>query len=85
MVRASLLKKVFVRVSLLLAVGMFTGCGSGGSEQCQAFETCGSYTLSACCTDTQCRYKSNNGQNFQCAGTQCDSAAQSAVAWCMAQ
>ena len=88
MVRVSSLKKMFVKVSLLLAVGMFAGCGSGSSsspEQCQVATTCGSYTLSACCTNTQCRYKSSNGQTFACAGTDCNAAANDAANWCLNQ
>jgi hypothetical protein len=88
MVRVNFLKKAFVLVSLVLGVGTFTGCGSGSSsspEQCQAFETCGSYTLSACCTNTQCRYLSSNGQSFPCAGTDCTAEAQTAVNWCLSQ
>lgn len=88
MVRVSFLKKAFVLVSLVLAVGTFTGCGSGSSsssEQCEVATTCGSYTLSACCTNTQCRYKSSNGQSFACAGTDCNAAAQDAANWCLSQ
>ena len=58
---------------------------SSSPDQCQAFETCGSYTLSACCTDTQCRYLSSSGQNFPCDGSDCTVAAQSAANWCLSQ
>jgi len=88
MVRTGLFKKVFVLAALLLGVGVSSGCGSSSSsesEQCQTAMTCGSYTLSACCTSSQCRYKSSNGKEFACVGTNCDSAANSAASWCLSQ
>jgi hypothetical protein len=88
--RVSFLAKAFGLVSLALAVGTFTGCGGGSSsswEQCQVANVCGSsdYTLSACCTSAQCYYKTSDGQDFPCAGTNCSAAAQEAASWCVSQ
>jgi hypothetical protein len=75
--------------SCLLALGLIAGCGSSSSsEQCQKAMDCGSQSLSACCTDTNCRYKSSDGQTWACSGSgasNCQSAAQSAANWCLAQ
>ena len=69
----------------LLALGLLSGAGCKKNEECQVAETCGSKTLSACCTDTQCRYLSSDGTSFSCNGTDCQSAAIEAVAWCKKQ
>ncbi len=72
-----------------LALGLLSESGCKKAEECQAFETCGSKTLSACCTDTQCRYLASDGTSFPCNGTDCgapqSTAAKDAVAWCAKQ
>lgn len=51
--------------------------------QCSTVRTtarCGS--LKACCTATQCEYRTDTGGNFVCDGTSCEAAARRAVSAC---
>lgn len=59
------------------------------AEDCSLPQACAvgdaSITWQACCTEVQCRYKTNDGASFWCDGLSCDAAAQELVNYCMGQ
>ncbi len=72
---------------LALALGapfvLMAACGDP-TEQCSgyAFISCGSRSVQACCTSTQCRYVVSDGTVFECSGTNCNAAATSLASYC---
>ncbi len=73
----------------ILVVGLMLGTACPPSpENCQSGSTCSKGgTWSACCTATQCHYKTSDGADFPCKGTDCSSGNPSPAAqvasWCL--
>ncbi|MBL8924263.1 MAG: hypothetical protein JNJ54_35770 [Myxococcaceae bacterium] len=76
----------------VIVVAAFGLVGCGAAEQCSAAlsgSSCAKGTVEACCTSTQCRYKTSDGKSFACEATDCakanssgKSAAMQAAEWC---
>jgi hypothetical protein len=69
-------------MALGLGVALLTACGD--PYQCSAptvtTRTCGS--IQACCTSSQCEYRSSTGRTWSCDGTNCEAAARLAISQC---
>lgn len=79
-------------IALFVVVSSFGFVSCGSPETCTASLTgtaCAKGTVEACCTATQCRYKTSDGKSFSCEATDCSkagtgnkSAAVAAAEWC---
>lgn len=69
-------------VALGAAAALMIGCG-GDSYTCNPAGPCARTggTTEACCTRTQCEYRTG-GDTFACAGTDCSAAASQVVTYC---
>jgi hypothetical protein len=57
-----------------------TGCKKTAAATCSAATAlCGSHTFTACCSETQCYYLVDGGDQTNCNGTDCQAAAQTIV------
>ena len=83
------MKNYLLILASVLGLGLLSGCSDSvtdaltGGEQCapSIFCTKDNSTLDACCTTSSCRYVSAT-RTFSCNGTDCTSAAETAINFC---
>lgn len=72
------MRKAFVLLGLAMAMAM--GCDPYSCSTVRTTARCGA--IRACCTASQCEYRTERGGSFECDGTSCSDAARRAVAAC---